>query len=641
MIHMRTGRFRFAAAIGMALAALVIGAGQALASAGCDAVNAGNYNASSGAPTASFNINATFTAGESLNFVFAGGPPGTVWLDDNTAGTQPFVRFAPTSESYTIPASGARSLVVHWSGVNGSITITTTCTPLPPAVTALAPTTGPTTGGASVAITGTDFTGATAVNFGGTAATSFTVNSATSITATSPAGTGTVDVRVTTGGGTSATGPADQFTYAQQAGTVALASSANPAAVGDPVTVTATVSGAGATPTGTVTFTIDGSAGAPVPLAGGTASFTTSSLSVGSHTVVAAYSGDTNFTAASSGTLTQAVAVSIDSVNIGLLQQQISPIIAKTSGQAISGAIDGAIGDAFGGGAEPLSVGPDGFAINFMPQAGSALDEVFAHVDPGETAAPASFEQMWGAWADVRGSFWDGSGAAAGLDGTQLNVTAGISYKLTPDFLVGVVGGYERFSHTDAALAGTLSGGGGSVGSYLGWRLGDDLRLDAALVWSGIAYNAMAGAATGTFTGSRWLVSGGLTGSHELGVFIVEPSARVFALWENQGAWTDSLATAHPAYSFSTGRASAGGKLALPWLTDDGAVITPFAGLFADYGFTGNSSTGIADGLSARVTSGVGFDSGEGATLSLDGELGGLGGNMLSWSARGHVGLAF
>ena len=62
-------------------------------------------------------------------------------------------------------------------------------------------------------ITGTGFTGATAVDFGTTAATNVTVVSDTTITADSPAGTGTVDVTVTTPGGTSATSPADQFTY--------------------------------------------------------------------------------------------------------------------------------------------------------------------------------------------------------------------------------------------------------------------------------------------------------------------------------------------------------------------------------------------------------------------------------------------
>ena len=63
-----------------------------------------------------------------------------------------------------------------------------------------------------VSVTGTNFTGASSVHFGANAA-SFTVNSDTSITATGPAGAGTVDVTVTTTGGTSATGAADQFTY--------------------------------------------------------------------------------------------------------------------------------------------------------------------------------------------------------------------------------------------------------------------------------------------------------------------------------------------------------------------------------------------------------------------------------------------
>ncbi|CAB5690482.1 IPTL-CTERM protein sorting domain [Delftia tsuruhatensis] len=83
-----------------------------------------------------------------------------------------------------------------------------------PTVTSVSPTAGPTAGGTSVVITGTNLSGATTVTFGGTAATGFTVNSATQITATSPAGSaGPVDVRVTTAGGTSATGAAAQFTY--------------------------------------------------------------------------------------------------------------------------------------------------------------------------------------------------------------------------------------------------------------------------------------------------------------------------------------------------------------------------------------------------------------------------------------------
>src|SRR6202011_1443597 len=52
-----------------------------------------------------------------------------------------------------------------------------------------------------------------AVSFGGSQATGYSADSETQITATSPAGTGVVDVTVTTSGGTSPTSAADQFTY--------------------------------------------------------------------------------------------------------------------------------------------------------------------------------------------------------------------------------------------------------------------------------------------------------------------------------------------------------------------------------------------------------------------------------------------
>jgi IPT/TIG domain len=90
-----------------------------------------------------------------------------------------------------------------------------TSTPAAPTVTGIAPTSGSTAGGTAVTITGTGFTGATAVDFGSTPATITATTSDTSITATSPvdAIAGPVDVTVTTPNGTSATSSADRFTY--------------------------------------------------------------------------------------------------------------------------------------------------------------------------------------------------------------------------------------------------------------------------------------------------------------------------------------------------------------------------------------------------------------------------------------------
>ncbi|MET9024106.1 IPT/TIG domain-containing protein [Nocardia sp. NPDC004168] len=72
-----------------------------------------------------------------------------------------------------------------------------------PTLTAAVPNVGVEAGGTIVVLTGTGLTGATAVDFGATPATSFTVDSATQITAVAPAGTGTVQLTVTTAGGTS------------------------------------------------------------------------------------------------------------------------------------------------------------------------------------------------------------------------------------------------------------------------------------------------------------------------------------------------------------------------------------------------------------------------------------------------------
>lgn len=83
-----------------------------------------------------------------------------------------------------------------------------------PSVAEVLPSHGPVAGGTSVRIFGHNLNGTTAVDFGTTAATSVTVVSNTVVDAVSPAGTGTVDVRVTTPSGESAAHPSlDHFTY--------------------------------------------------------------------------------------------------------------------------------------------------------------------------------------------------------------------------------------------------------------------------------------------------------------------------------------------------------------------------------------------------------------------------------------------
>src|SRR4051794_37346925 len=88
-----------------------------------------------------------------------------------------------------------------------------------PAVSGVAPSSGPTSGGQAVTITGSNLDGATEVTFGGTPAAGFTA-SANQITAVAPAHTqGTIDVQVTGPGGVSPATSADAYTFVEPGGT--------------------------------------------------------------------------------------------------------------------------------------------------------------------------------------------------------------------------------------------------------------------------------------------------------------------------------------------------------------------------------------------------------------------------------------
>jgi uncharacterized repeat protein (TIGR03803 family) len=112
--------------------------------------------------------------------------------------------------------------------------------------------------------------------------------------------------------------------------TTALATSGSPSTVGQLVTFTATVtSKGGAIPDGELVTFYDGpTALASVPLSSGTGSYATSSLSVKTHTIKAAYAGDT-WIRPSSKTLTQVVEAFASTTT---LTSSPNP---STSGQAV------------------------------------------------------------------------------------------------------------------------------------------------------------------------------------------------------------------------------------------------------------------------------------------------------------------
>ena len=163
---------------------------------------------------------------------------------------------------------------------NVSVTAATSVGGTPPTITGISPSSG--LAGTIVTITGTDFTGATAVSFNGGAAASFTVNSATSITATAPTGVTTGPISVTTAGGTaSSTG---NFTVPALSIAVSGGNSINEGDSSRTATITATPA-----PTSDLTVTLTSSSATDLTVDGGNGAGVTATATISANTTEASF----------------------------------------------------------------------------------------------------------------------------------------------------------------------------------------------------------------------------------------------------------------------------------------------------------------------------------------------------------------
>jgi hypothetical protein len=139
----------------------------------------------------------------------------TVWVGGQEASLQT-VNGPGTAATILTPSSAAGPEDVTVETVAGfsPTTPADVFTYLVPTVTSVSPATGSAGGGDTVVVHGAGLASPYEVDVGATPASVVTWNAAgTSLTVTAPAGTGTVDVTVDTGAGTSAVSPADHYTY--------------------------------------------------------------------------------------------------------------------------------------------------------------------------------------------------------------------------------------------------------------------------------------------------------------------------------------------------------------------------------------------------------------------------------------------
>jgi hypothetical protein len=162
-----------------------------------------------GTPAGGTSVTITGTDLANASAVDFGATPGAITADSSTSITATSPAGSGTVDITVTNPDGTSATVApdQFSYVD--------VTP-PPTLTGLTPSTGPVTGGTSVTISGTNLEGATAVDFGPGNPGVISADTAASLTATSPAGTGTVDVTVTTPTGTSLPVAADQYAFGVQ-----------------------------------------------------------------------------------------------------------------------------------------------------------------------------------------------------------------------------------------------------------------------------------------------------------------------------------------------------------------------------------------------------------------------------------------
>ena len=354
---------------------------------------------SSSANPSGFGQSVTFTA------TVSGGssPSGTVTFKDGgtTLGTGSLLSGSATFSTSSL-AAGSHSITAVYGGDTDNATSTSSALThtvnQATTTTSVSSSANPSGFGQSVTFTatvsgGSSPSGTVTFKDGGTTLGTGTLSGGTATLSTSALALGAHSITAVYGGDSNnATSTSSALTQTVNQATTATAvtSNNNPAAIGQSVTFTATVSG-GSSPSGTVTFKDGGTALGTGTLSGGTATFSTSALAAGSHTITAVYAGDANNTASTSSGLTQTVGTlaTTTSVTSGLNPSTVGQAVIFTA--TVSGGSSPTGTVTFKDGAATLGTGTlSGGSTTFSTAALAAGSHAITAVYGGDATNSAS-----------------------------------------------------------------------------------------------------------------------------------------------------------------------------------------------------------------------------------------------------------
>ncbi|MGB6059502.1 MAG: Ig-like domain-containing protein [Microthrixaceae bacterium] len=266
----------------------------------------GRYNSAPTGPVSFYLGDGTLLGSADLESAESGTPTATASLAAALSGPGPVVVYASYGgdDNYVPADSDTRSVLVDPASVTtltanpspslqlGTVTLTATVAPVDPGVTVVPG------GFVDFFVDGTPV-GSKQLNGSGTAVLQ---------TSLPDVGSTEIEARYRTGGGfiPSSDVITHQVVQRNESVVTVVSSPAFPA-LGEPVTLTATVTGAGATPGGTIVFYPGTEDHIAMPLAEGTVSVTVSTLRFGSNTIGVSYGGDATYLPSNGSTVVNVV----------------------------------------------------------------------------------------------------------------------------------------------------------------------------------------------------------------------------------------------------------------------------------------------------------------------------------------------
>jgi autotransporter-like protein len=240
---------------------------------------------------------------------------------------------------------------------------------------------------------------------------------------------------------------------------------------------------------------------------------------------------------------------------------------------------------------------------------GNVVSQDYVYLSTSNLPSNLLVQPDWSAWASVEARSYSG-----GLEGVSADLVAGFDRMLTPDILVGMVGGYGRTIVSDAGTPEVAASP--MLGIYIGKNVDNKLIIDGFITAAAPRYD-ISGA---SFVASRMSAGLTFTGQIERPGLLIEPFLFARGYREVQPGYTTGLGAVIAANEALSVSASVGVKFSYTKGFGSGNFI-PYASAAAD--FQRQTSTLSADDVltAPRIAMGVSGEIGNG-TLNVDVDFG-------------------